>query len=102
MSDDCVRRKPNIYEYVLGGEQHPELLEIRLFEESTKSSAYARQTVGANCPLCAMGTRSNRTRIYSIKEMDADHMTAWSNGGTTSADNCQMLCKTHNRAKGNK
>lgn len=57
---------------------------------------------GANCPLCAMGTRGNRTRIYSIKEMDADHMTAWSNGGTTSADNCQMLCKTHNRAKGNK
>ncbi len=49
-----------------------------------------------------MGTMSNRTRIYSIKEMDADHMTAWSNGGTTSADNCQMLCKTHNRAKGNK
>lgn len=107
-ADDCVRRKSNIYEYVLGGEQRPELLEIRLFEESTKRSAYARQTAKAkglgvsNCPLCAMGVGSNRTRIYSIKEMDADHVTAWSNGGTTSADNCQMLCKTHNRAKGNK
>jgi 5-methylcytosine-specific restriction endonuclease McrA len=34
--------------------------------------------------------------------MDADHVTAWSNGGATSISNCQMLCKTHNRAKGNK
>lgn len=34
--------------------------------------------------------------------MDADHVTAWSRGGATTEDNCQMLCKTHNRAKGNK
>ena len=34
--------------------------------------------------------------------MDADHVTAWSKGGTTDIDNCQMLCQTHNRAKGNK
>ncbi|MBQ2050714.1 MAG: HNH endonuclease, partial [Paludibacteraceae bacterium] len=30
------------------------------------------------------------------------HVTAWSNGGATSIENCQMLCKTHNRAKGNR
>lgn len=40
--------------------------------------------------------------IYRISEMDADHVTAWSRGGATAVDNCQMLCKTHNRAKGNK
>lgn len=36
------------------------------------------------------------------EEMDADHVTAWSKGGATDASNCQMLCKTHNRAKGNR
>lgn len=34
--------------------------------------------------------------------MDADHVTAWSKGGATDISNCQMLCKSHNRAKGNK
>jgi 5-methylcytosine-specific restriction endonuclease McrA len=34
--------------------------------------------------------------------MDADHVTAWSKSGATLAKNCQMLCKTHNRAKGNR
>jgi len=37
-----------------------------------------------------------------FKEMDADHVTAWINGGSTTKQNCQMLCKTHNRAKGNR
>lgn len=44
----------------------------------------------------------NRTRIYHLNEMDADHVTAWSKGGATSIDNCEMLCKTHNRSKGNR
>ena len=34
--------------------------------------------------------------------MDADHVTAWSKGGSTDISNCEMLCITHNRAKGNK
>ena len=34
--------------------------------------------------------------------MDADHVTAWSRGGDTDLDNCEMLCVPHNRAKGNK
>ena len=34
--------------------------------------------------------------------MDADHVTAWSKNGATDISNCQMLCQTHNRAKGNK
>lgn len=34
--------------------------------------------------------------------MDAHHVTAWSKGGGSTADNCQMLCITHNRAKGNR
>lgn len=108
LDDEAIGRYCNIYEYVLGGEEHPELLEIRIFEESTKRLVYNRQTAEAretgvsNCPLCAIGNNANRTRIYRISEMDADHVTAWSHGGATSIDNCQMLCKTHNRAKGNK
>lgn len=106
--DKSVRKKANIYEYLLGGEEHPELLEIRIFEESTKEIAYKRQTKEAkekgvsNCPLCALGNNSNKTRIYKQSEMDADHVTAWSRGGATALENCEMLCKTHNRAKGNK
>ena len=56
----------------------------------------------SNCPLCAVGHAANKTRIYKFSEMDADHVTAWTKGGATSAKNCQMLCKTHNRAKGNR
>lgn len=34
--------------------------------------------------------------------MHADHVTAWSKGGLTKLDNCEMLCRPHNLAKGNK
>ncbi len=106
--DESIGKRSNIYEYVLGGETEPRLLEVRIFEESTKRLVYARQTASAkeqgisNCPLCALGNDSNHTRIYKLGEMDADHVAAWSHGGATSIENCQMLCKTHNRAKGNK
>lgn len=41
-------------------------------------------------------------KIWKLSEMDADHVTAWSKGGATGVENCQMLCKTHNRAKGSR
>ena len=106
--DSCVKNRKGIYEYLLGNEQHPELLEVRVFDDPTKKSVYARQTKEAqlngtsNCPLCALGHENNRTKIWDLKEMDADHVTAWSRGGATDISNCQMLCKSHNRAKGNK
>lgn len=108
LADKAIKRPANIYEYVLSGETLPQLLEIRLFEESTKSAVYHAQTQKAkiegvsNCPMCAAGNNGNRTRIYKQNEMDADHVTAWSRGGTTSVENCEMLCKMHNRQKGNK
>ena len=107
-SDESIGDKKNIYEYILGGENDKKLLNIRLFEESTKKNVYKRQTEEAekkcisNCPLCAIGNNANKTRIYKYKEMDADHVTAWSKGGSSSIENCEMLCKTHNRSKGNK
>lgn len=108
LADEAVRKKENIPEYLLGGEVEPQLLEIRLFDDTTKRSAYERQTQEAkahgvsNCPACAFSEGKNKERIWSLKDMDADHITAWSKGGTTTSDNCQMLCKTHNRQKGNK
>ena len=107
-SDPYVRNKRGIFEYVLGGCQDPRLLEVRVFDEAVKRAVYARQTAEAqaagvsNCPLCAVGHDANRSRIYEYKEMEADHVTAWSKGGASTPENCQMLCKTHNRAKGNK
>ena len=79
-----------------------------MYDEATKRVVYNRQTKRANehgesnCPLCAMGHEANRTRIWKLSDMDADHVTAWSKGGATSIENCQMLCKTHNRMKGNR
>ena len=106
--DYYVKNKKGIYEYILGGCQDTKLLEVRCFDERTKKSVYARQTEEAkqkelsNCPLCAIGHDANRSRIWKLTEMDADHVTAWSKGGATDISNCQMLCQTHNRAKGNK
>ena len=103
-----VKDKKGIYEYILGGCKEPRLLNIRVFDEPTKRAVYAAQTVEAestglsNCPLCALGSDANRTRIWKLAEMDADHVTAWSKGGATDLSNCQMLCRTHNRAKGNR
>lgn len=49
-----------------------------------------------------MSGNKNKTRIYSSKEMEADHVEAWTKGGETDISNCEMLCVVHNRAKGNK
>lgn len=108
IEDSQVQNKRGVIEYVLGGESNKTLLNIRVFDEKTKKQVYARQTEAAkekdisNCPLCALGSDNNSQRIYKLSEMDADHVTAWSKGGATDESNCQMLCKTHNRAKGNK
>ena len=107
LADDFVQNRRGVFEYVLGGCQDNRLLNIRLFDKATARKAYQRQTEEAkaegvsNCPLCAVGHEANRRRIWDIKDMDADHVSAWSKGGATTLDNCQMLCKTHNRSKGN-
>ena len=107
-ADPYVKTRKGIFEYILGGSKDSKLLDIRIFDEATKKAVYTIQTTEAqrenfsNCPLCALGHDSNKTKIWKLIEMDADHVTAWSKGGATDFKNCQMLCKTHNRAKGNK
>jgi 5-methylcytosine-specific restriction endonuclease McrA len=107
-ADVYIKNRRGVFEYILGGEKHTKLLEIRVFDDATKQTVYKQQTAAAkkkgesNCPLCAIGHDANKTKIWEQKEMDADHVTAWSKGGATNIKNCQMLCKTHNQAKGNK
>lgn len=106
--DPYVKNRRGVFEYILGGLQDKKLLDVRVFDEATKRSVYAKQTTAAeasstsNCPLCAVGHGANESKIWKFAEMDADHVSAWSKGGESSAENCQMLCITHNRAKGNR
>ena len=107
-ADEFVRNRKGIFEFVLGGEKDTRLLDVRVFEPKETKAVYAKQTADAekkgvsNCPLCAVGHDANAKRIWKFNEMDADHVTPWSKGGATDIKNCQMLCRTHNRAKGNR
>ena len=107
-ADPYIKNRKGVFEYILGGSTDTKLLEVRVFDEATKKSTYAIQTAEAekkgisNCSFCAIGHDANKTKIWKIAEMDADHVTAWSKGGATVTKNCEMLCKSHNRAKGNK
>jgi hypothetical protein len=107
-ADPYIKNRKGVFEYILGGSTDTKLLEVRVFDEATKKSKYAIQTTEAekkgvsNCSFCAIGHDANKTKIWKLAEMDADHVTAWSKGGATDTKNCEMLCKSHNRAKGNK
>ena len=107
-ADPYIKNRKGVFEYILGGEKDTKLLDVRVFDEATKRSVYTIQTDNAkkegksNCPLCAIGHDANKNKIWRIDEMDADHVSAWSKGGPTDIKNCEMLCKTHNRAKGNR
>ena len=106
--DSYIKNRRGIFEYILGGAVDTKLLDVRVFDEATKKAVYTAQTAKAetkgesNCPLCVLGHDANKTKIWRLADMDADHVAAWSKGGATDARNCQMLCKTHNRAKGNR
>ncbi len=106
--DPYVKNRRGIFEYILGGSADTKLLDVRVFDDATKKSVYAKQTDEArlkgvsNCSYCAIGHDANVTKIWPLSEMDADHVSAWSKGGATDVSNCEMLCKSHNRAKGNR
>jgi hypothetical protein len=86
--DDDVTRKKGVYQYVLSRDE--KYLAIRAFTPAMRRAAYERQS--GICPKCG--------DQFEIDEMEADHITPWSRGGKTSAENCQMLCLEDNRRKG--
>ncbi len=97
MMDDDVTNKKGIYEYVLSGKTREKALNIRQFSPAMKREAYERQQ--GVCPHCAA---EGVMTVYDIDDMEADHITPWHDGGKTNADNCQCLCKAHNRTKSGK
>lgn len=88
--DDDVKRNSGIYAYILTGD--PRHLDIRSFTPKMRQQAYEKQ--GGICPLCG--------ETFPLKQMEADHITPWVEGGATVEQNCQMLCKKDNRRKGAK
>jgi hypothetical protein len=87
MIDDDVTNKKGIYSYVLNGEE--KFLNIRAFTPNQKREAFERQK--GICPICK--------KHFKIDEMEADHITPWSQGGKSNSENCKMLCRDCNRRK---
>jgi len=90
MQDEDVTKKSGIYVYILTRDE--KYLNIRAFIDKQKREAYEGQ-IGI-CPKCKAH--------FKIEEMEADHITPWHEGGKTTAENCQMLCKHDNRVKSDK
>ena len=87
MMDDDVTKKSGIYAYLITGQEKH--LSIRAFTDNQKREAYEKQN--GICPNCK--------EHFEIEEMEADHITPWHDGGKTTSDNCQMLCRECNRRK---
>lgn len=89
MGDEDVTSKKGIYEYLLTKDERK--LSIREFDRRDKLAAYERQ--GHKCAVCE--------QEFEFDAMHGDHITAWSKGGKTTPDNCQMLCRDCNLRKSN-
>lgn len=107
LNDPQVSSKKGIFEYLLSGSTDTKLLNVRVFPPAVKNRVYKRQTDEAkkngtsNCPFCATEGGTHADKIWDKKDMEADHVTAWSKGGSSDEANCEMLCSMHNKAKGN-
>ena len=88
MGDEDVTKKSGIYEYLLTGDERK--LSIRAFDRRDALAAYEKQK--HKCAYCG--------EEFEFEEMHADHITAWSKGGHTTPENCQMLCRDCNLKKG--
>lgn len=86
MEDEDIKQS-GIYEYLLSGNE--KYLSVRAFTPKMARAAYERQK--GICTKCK--------KHFELDEMQADHITPWSKGGRTIAENCQMLCADCNRRK---
>lgn len=90
LDDDEVQRESGIYPYILT--RKAKHLNLRAFDDRMKRRIYRKQN--GICAICE--------KEFELKEMEADHITPWSEGGKTEEANCQMLCKKCNREKSSK
>lgn len=87
LSDREVTKKSGVYEYILTGDE--KALSLRTFDKEDRATMYAQQ--GGKCAICG--------KPFDAKDMHADHIIPWSQGGRTTLDNGQMLCVTCNLQK---
>lgn len=90
IDDEDVTKQQGVFEYIFTRDERH--LNIRAFPKAIKQRVYERQ--GGKCGECG--------EEFPLSKMEADHITPWKEGGKTEEDNCQMLCKEHNRRKGAK
>jgi len=90
IADDDVERKSGIYPYILTRDER--YLSLRTFTDSMKQKVYEKQS--GNCKICG--------KHFDVSEMEGDHITPWHEGGKTTEENCQMLCRDDNRRKSGK
>ncbi len=90
MGDDEIQKPQGIIPYVLTGDERH--LDLRTFSDRVKLAVWERQ--GHRCALCG--------GEFDLPFMEGDHITPWREGGRTTVENCQMLCRECNRRKGSK
>lgn len=90
IADDDVVKKSGIYPYILTRDER--YLSIRVFTEFMRQKVYERQK----------GICSKCNEYFELSQMEADHITPWHEGGKTTEENCQMLCRDCNRRKSGK
>lgn len=96
IADDDVEKKSGIYPYILTKDE--KYLSLRAFSASMKQKVYEKQK--GICPHCK---NEKKEKVHwELEEMEGDHITPWRDGGKTLEENCQMLCKDHNRRKSGK
>ena len=87
LGDEDVTRRAGIYEYLLTGDERK--LSIRAFDKRDMNIVYARQN--GRCAVCG--------GEFEFNDMQGDHIVPWSQGGHTTLDNLQMLCRRCNLLK---
>ncbi len=90
LGDDEIQKPMGIIPYVLTGDERN--LDLRSFPDNMKLAVWERQN--HKCNLCG--------KEFDYVFMEGDHITPWREGGRTTVENCQMLCRECNRRKGSK
>jgi len=88
--NDGITHPKGIYEYVFDGDLRH--LSDRAFPKEIKKAKWDIQN--HKCAVCS--------EEFDFDDMVGDHILPWSKGGTTTIENCQMLCTTCNAIKTNK
>ena len=87
--DEEVTSLRGIYLYLITNQEKH--LSLRLFNNKQKTIAFQKQA--GKCVKCK--------QTFDIENLQADHVTPWSQGGKTVQENCQLLCQPCNARKSN-